>query len=394
MRGSSDALARVWLPALFEVSPERAVGHLEAICAAAGIARENQAVAWFARLFGGLRHGTGVNLDGPAMTPSLLLRLLRLSYKHVERGVDAAHEGSFSPDLRDDAETARNMLLTAAMDLGGAEGWAAKQEIANDPAFSHIRDRLHALAIDKSAREADNLAMRPDEVVKLDAKKEPGPRTPAEMFALMTDRFDDLRDHLLGDASPREMWALARDERVMRRAIGEHLERDARGAYLVGQEGVTAEEKETDIRMRSTVNAIEGVIELKVGDKRYSAADLRKVLSDQLVAKYLAPAGRRAGLLVITRAQRDLWENPDTGKPLDFAGLIAMLRADAKALEDCFPDEIHIDVVGLDLKPRLKTEREAKAESRSGLPSDLEQSQAVPLDAEVPVWTKESNDEP
>ena len=71
--------------------------------------------------------------------------------------------------------------------------------------------------------------------------------------------------------------------------------------------------------------------------------------------------------MVITRAKRDTWENPDTGKRFDFADLIELLRIDAKALQDRFPDEIYIDVVGLDLKPRLKTEREAKAESRGKL---------------------------
>jgi len=117
---------------------------------------------------------------------------------------------------------------------------------------------------------------------------------------------------------------------------------------------------EMDITLRSPVNLIEGVIELKIGDKGYSGADLRKTISQQLIAKYLAPTGRRAGCLLITRSTRTTWKHPDTGAPLDFSGLLEMLRQKASTLQKNFPDEIHIAVFGLDLKPRLAREREVK----------------------------------
>lgn len=365
-KGSSEQFSRVLLPALFEVDPERAVERLEAICSEVSVSRESAAVAWFAKLFGGLHRGQGVDLRHPGMTADLLLRLLRLAYRHVEREEDNAHEGSYSPGTRDTAETGRNMLLNAVIELGGADGWKAKQDIANEPEFAHLRERLRALAMEKSAREADNLAMRPEEVRKLDDRREPAPRSAAEMFVLMLDRLDDLHEHMLEDTSPRELWSSIKDERVMRREIARFLETHARGAYSIAQENVTVDEKETDIRLRSQVSAIEGVIELKIGDKDYSGTDLKAVISEQLVSKYLAPTGRRAGCLMITRAERDGWQHPDTGEHLDFDGLIAMLQDSAKAVQLGFPDEIHIQVVGLDLKPRLTTEREAKVVKRTG----------------------------
>lgn len=359
-RGTNEPFAHVFLPVLFAVDPDRAVKRFEAICEGVPVARHSEAVRWFGTLFGRHHRGRGVNLKQAAMTPDLLMRLLRLAYTHVELAEDVEHEGSHSPDMRDDAETARNALLNAIIELSGPEGWAAKYRIASEPEFAHIRDRLHALAMDRSAAEADNLAMSASEIVKFDRLDEPGPRSPAEMFALMIDRIADLRDHLLSDESPRELWASTRDEHVLRRAIAAWLTSQARGAYTIGQEGVTAEEKETDIRMRSTVNAVEGVIELKVGDKQYSGADLAATIPDQLVAKYLAPAGRRAGVLLVTRADRTGWKHPDSGASLDFAALISMLGGVAYAYRRGFPGELHIDAAGLDLSPRLPTEREAK----------------------------------
>lgn len=359
-RDANEPFAHVFLPILFAVDPDRAVKRFEAICDAIPISRHSEAVRWFGILFGRHHRGRGVNLKQAAMTPDLLIRLLRLAYTHVQLVEDAEHEGSYSPDMRDDAETARSALLSAIIDLGGPEGWAAKHRIASEPEFAHIRDRLHALAIERSAAEADNLAMSASEIVKFDRLDEPGPRSPAEMFALMTDRLSDLGDHLLSDESPRELWASTEDEHVLRRAIAEWLTSQSRGAYTVGQEGVTAEDKETDIRLRSTVNGVEGVIELKVGDKPYSAADLASTIPDQLVAKYLAPAGRRAGILLVTRAKRTGWKHPKSGASLDFAALITMLGEVAYAYRKGFPGELHIDATGLDMIPRLPTEREAK----------------------------------
>ncbi len=359
-RGTNEPFAHVFLPILFGVDPDRAVTRFEAICEAIPVARRSEAVQWFGTLFGRHHRGRGVNLKQAAMTPDLLIRLLRLAYSHVELAEDAEHEGSYSPDMRDDAESARNALLSAIIDLGGPEGWAAKHRIASEPEFAHIRDRLHTLAMEKSAAEADDVAMSSSEIVKFDRLDEPGPRSPAEMFALMTDRLADLRDHLLSDESPRELWASTQDEHILRRAIAAWFTSQARGAYTIGQEGVTAEEKETDIRFRSSVNGVEGVIELKVGDKPYSGADLAATIPDQLVAKYLAPAGRRAGVLLVTRAERTGWKHPDTGASLHFAALIAMLGVVAHAYREGFPGELHIDAAGLDLTPRLPTEREAK----------------------------------
>lgn len=366
LRGVPEPLVRVWLPALFAVDPAAAVNRFEAMCAAIPVGRESKAVEWFSYHFGRTHRRIGLNLRAPGFNAALLLRLVRLSYRHVEIANDAVHEGSYSPDTRDDAETGRNALLNVLIDLRGPEGWAAKQEIANDPMFAHFRDRMRALAVEKAALEADAVAMSPADVAKLDQRQEPGPRLPAEMFALMRDRLEDLEDHLRGDTSPRELWSTVTDEYVMRRAIAGRLEERALGAYTVAQENVTAEEKETDIRLRSTAAAIEGVIELKIGDKdNYSGRSLREVIANQLVAKYLAPKGRRAGFVLITRSTRERWQHPETGEMLDFTGLIAMLKDTARQLQLTFPDEIHIDVVGLDLRRRLPTERDAEAAKRA-----------------------------
>ena len=88
------------------------------------------------------------------------------------------------------------------------------------------------------------------------------------MFALLKDRLSDLDDLLLHDDSPKEAWALISDEKIMRRVIARELRRTANSLYTVDQEVVTADEKETDIRLRSALSKHEAVIELKLGNAK------------------------------------------------------------------------------------------------------------------------------
>jgi len=74
---------------------------------------------------------------------------------------------------------------------------------------------------------------------------------------------------------------------------------------------VTADEKETDIRLRSTGSKQQATIELKLGDNR-SATNLFNTIKDQLLTKYMAADECRAGCLLVTVAR-----GPRMGSPKD-----------------------------------------------------------------------------
>ena len=297
-------------------------------------------------------------------SPHLFLRLVRLAYCHVRPTDDARHEGSYSPDERDDAEEGRNIILKALLATTGSEGWAAKLEMAADPLFAHFRDRVIAVARERAAEEADGVALTEGEVVTLEHYGEAPPSTRDAMFALLRDRLDDIDDLLLRDVSPRELWAGITDERVMRRELARELNNTANQLYTVDQEAVTADEKETDIRLRSTSSSQQATIELKIGEKDRSAFLLRGTIKDQLVMKYMAAEDCRAGCLVITAASaRRNWLHPDTGGRLDFPALINFLNEEANKVIVEFGGAIRIMVRGLDLRLRLPTEKQAKSKS-------------------------------
>lgn len=356
--------AGVWLRALLQLNPPAGVeafenGLKDCIVSSAGIG-----VQWFARLFGSNRDGVGVDLTAPGFTPALLLRLVRLAYCHVRIEHDAYHEGSYSPDTRDHAERGRNTVLSALLATTGSEGWAAKLEMAKDPLFAHFKDRAIALAQEKAAEEADNVALTELEFAILDKRGESPPSTREAMFALMQDRLDDIDDLLLQDVSPREAWAGISEERIMRRELARELRNLGNHVYTVDQEAATADEKETDIRLRATASEQQGTIELKIGERDRSAAELQTALKDQLLTKYMAADDCRAGCLVITIASDKHWKHPNTGARIDFDGLIALLTEEAERLSQELGGAAKLMAKGIDLRPRLTTERKARSKDR------------------------------
>jgi hypothetical protein len=355
--------AGVWLPALLRLNPTAGIEVLEHGLKDSVASTTGAGVQMFAPLLDGDRGGLGFDLSAPSFTPPLLLRLLRLAYQHVRIGDDARHEGSYTPDTRDGAERGRNAVLSALLATSGPEGWAVKLEMASDPLFAHFKDRAIALAQEKAAEEADSVPLTEAEFAVLDKSGEAPPATNEAMFALLRDRLDDLDDLLLQDVSPREAWANITDEHVMRRELARELINKANQNYTVDQESVTADEKETDIRLRSTGSKQQATIELKLGDNR-SAADLFKTIKDQLLTKYMAAEVCRAGCLLVTIAKHREWVHPRTGARLDFEALIALLSQEADRLSEGLGGAAKLMAKGLDLRPRLATEKKAGAKNR------------------------------
>ena len=125
--------------------------------------------------------------------------------------------------------------------------------------------------------------------------------------------------------------------------------------YTVDQEAVTADEKETDIRLRSVVSNHEAVIEIKLA-KRWSARALRDAIQGQLVKKYMAAETSRSGCLLIILAVNRNWEHPDNGGRIGKAELMSLLREEANRVEEAMAGSLSLRVHLLDLLPRLSTE--------------------------------------
>ena len=362
-------LCQVWISTLMHIDPPVGVDVLEDLSKEIEPTEKSDVVVWFANLFRDCWNK--VDLDDERFTPPLLLRLLRLAYRHVRIQDDARHQGSYSPDTRDFAEQARSSIYYALLDSKGEEGWAAKLELAADPLCLHIKDRILAVAEENWAQEIDSDTFDEQQAMVLEKNCEAPVTTNEAMFAIMKDRLSDLDELLLSDDSPREAWAGISAEKVMRREIARELRHTANMIYTVDQEAVTAEEKETDIRLRSTTSPHEAVIEIKLGDG-HSPKNLLDTIENQLVKKYMAAENRKSGALLVTLAKKQEWQHPDGNGKIDAKGLFSLLSKEARRVEEALGGNVRIAVHFLDLRPRLPLERKkktnrAKKQGRSNL---------------------------
>lgn len=358
VEGAKDAVSSIWLPVLMRLDAADGIDALEKTIKPHAPAKFGPAANWFSSLFGD-KHGDGETyLSSSGFTPELLLRLARLAYQYIRPSDDMVREeGSYSPNTRDHAERGRSNIVNALLSTTGPEGWGIKLKLADDPLFADFKDWALAMARERAAEEADAAAFAEADIVALDRYGELPPLTRDEMFTVMTDRLDDIDDALLRDDSPRAAWELIDDEKIMRQQIARELRNNANGAYTVDQEAVTADEKETDIRLRSAGSQHEAIIELKIGEKDRSAADLKATIKDQLVVKYMAAENSRAGCLLITVKSPRKWQHPETGATLDLAGLITMLNEEAAQIEREMGGSLRLTARGLNLQRRLPTEQ-------------------------------------
>ncbi|MNJ87957.1 hypothetical protein D3C87_54930 [compost metagenome] len=337
----------VWLECLARLDFEAGIDALEHIANRITPSKDSVMVTFLANVYGD--HLSRINLRDTNVLPMQLLRLYRLAYEHVAPMHDNVHEGSYSPNTRDHAERARNEIVNAILASKGADGMAVKIEMASDPRSAHFKDRILAIADENWAAEVDDDIYEDSQVVTFNEQGEVSPSTSYSMFVLMKDRLSDLDELLLSDVSPKEVWAKVKLEYQFRRLIARELEIRAYGFYKIDMEAVTANEKETDIRMRSTISDHQAVIELKVADER-SGRDLRDTIRNQLVERYMKPSTSRAGCLLVTVSKDRKWEHPETKELLDFNGLRKFLDEEAKAVEAELLGSIHIYTHLLDLR--------------------------------------------
>lgn len=347
-----------WLPVLFALAPLRGVESMLPVLAALPMEPNGAAVHIVGSLFNE-RTGSGSTDWAAKLAPAQLLRLTLEFHRHVRSEDDLVHDTVYSPGLRDAAEDGRRYIFDALMKASGPEALSAKLALAADPLFERLRDRIAALAQERLAAEIDSSAWAPTEVATVLSRKELSPKTTTDMAQLLVDRLDDLQELLLKDTGPRAGWALIDDENTLRPMIARELEVASREAYTVDQEAVTADGKETDIRLRA-VSGYQATIELKVGEKGRSARELCDTIDDQLVKKYMAHRGARTGCLLVSVSNPARhWQHPDTGERIDRFGLQALLQKKADEAQQRLGGEARVLARVLDLVPRLSTEKQA-----------------------------------
>jgi hypothetical protein len=303
----------------------------------------------------------------------LLVRLIKLSHVHIDPDKDTAHEGVFSPGLRDHAQDARDQLVKILCELPGKDTYHGLLELSEFAPKEYPRDRMLVLAERRAEADTEHDRWAAEDVQSFAVSAEYGPRSQKELYELALSRLDDIKLELEeGDESEASLLQRTQDEVELRRVIANRLRRSAGGKYTTGSEEELADASRTDIRLHHPDVDARVPIELKIADAaHWTPAKLRQMLEEQLTAQYMLESRYGVYLLVRRGGPNDQPVFRIDGKDVSLDELADWLRREGQELVKSNASLDGIEIVTIDLTKRSRRSDNKRASRRSAALMEL-----------------------
>lgn len=285
-----------------------------------------------------------------------LERLVKIAYKtiRVEDDNERPSGEAYSPDGRDRAEGARSAAFNKLASTPGRATFDAMLRLSKLKGFPISTKRLRELARERAEQDSESAPWPPREPAAFENTGQMFPQTPLDLQRLLVGRLDDLQHRLLhSDFAQGGTLAQLPDENAVQNWTADRLRSEQGRSYSVEREPHVVDEKEPDIRARSTATDTSVPIEIKVAET-WSLKELEKALTVQLCGRYLrAREGRHGILLLVHQKPRTRgWTKARTGKRLKFEDVVAHLRAMAIKISSKSPDHAQPVVAVIDVSSR------------------------------------------
>ncbi|MDA8454267.1 hypothetical protein M4R22_05790 [Acidovorax sp. GBBC 3334] len=303
----------------------------------------------------GSRHGEVSRVRRGFCTAKHLKTLYLLAHEHIrfQDDIDRAGGGVYSPELRDEAQEAREHLLALLRELPGKDAFMALSAVAREHPNQRHRLYIERLAKAKAEADAAGSAWSEPQVWEFHDQQERMPRNHRELFELATLRLFDLKEDLEhGDSSDAPMMSRVASEGDVRTYIGNWLRNLARGRYGIPQEEELADAKRPDLRFHGIAFDAPVPIELKLADN-WTGPKLFERLETQLCGDYLRDRRSSCGIfLLVYRGEQKSWSLPNGAGSVDFSALVEALHERWMTLSPNLHNVDDVLVVGIDLTKR------------------------------------------
>ncbi|MYD94148.1 MAG: hypothetical protein F4Y02_10740, partial [Chloroflexi bacterium] len=304
-----------WYAMWVDAAPETGIVALEDWLAGFDRPDGSRAAQLFVAALTGSRRGA---YSGPAignfLTPKHLKRLYVLMHEHirVEEDIDRANQGVYSPELRDNAQDARNTLFQMLSDISGKEAHSALTELIADHPDPGHRPWMARRAYQRAEVDGDLQPWTDEQVRDFASDLTATPTTERQLFDLTVARVADLKNWLeQGDDSLYRTWAKAEDEAEVRDLVANWLNHRWRNPFTIAREPVLANNQRVDICLDSQSVPLPVPLELKLLDKGWSGPKLCERLRNQLARDYLREGNERYGVMLLFwqgRGHQKRWE--------------------------------------------------------------------------------------
>lgn len=252
-------------------------------------------------------------LDGTSVAS--LEFLIRLAYQYVCPENDKVPEGSYTPDARNNAEEARSTLLSSLLRRPGADAYRALRTLAADSVFRLRAIRFKELAHGKAEKDSELPAWTPAEVLAFERKHITPAKTGEDLLRVVMGVLTDIQTSLKNsDTTSLPLLQRAENEDEVKQWLAEQIRFRSHGRFHTHREAQVARGDKPDLIVSSIAAHVEVAIEVKHGEKRWTVRNLEGALKNQLTGKYLKPATRRHGILVVSWHGRRTWRDPTTRK--------------------------------------------------------------------------------
>jgi hypothetical protein len=347
----------VWFASLIGTDPEQGIPKLRAYLGGLNdrVDRTRFAMHAVTHLVGGRSHG-GINPRQNFISAQHLGDLYALMHQHIRRGedIDRIGGGVYSPELRDDAQDAREGLLGLLDRIPGKATFLVLSKLAGSHPEESLRPYLMQRARRRAEADGDLSPWKAAQVREFAESLERTPRNHRELADLALLRFLDLKAELEGgDESLAPVLLRITEETEMRNFLTRELRSRAGGRYDVPQESELADGKRPDLRFHGNGFDAPVPAELKLAD-RWTGPKLLERLENQLCGDYLRDHRSRRGLFVLVHnGTEKAWTVAD-GSRVDFDGLVEALTARWRLIAPNFPEVDDVQVVGINLPLRAR----------------------------------------
>lgn len=287
--------------------------------------------------------------DAPIAT---LKELVLLAYHLVQPINDVRHDGVFTPNSRDDAESGRSTILSALFNSIGFDAYQAMIELSDTPEIGERKHRFRQLARGMAERDAEFLSWTENDILKFESQYIAPIKNADALYECVLNVLDDIRHNFKhSDASSKRLLSNLdkKDEESVQNWLAEQLRLRANGRYHVHREAEVASHNMPDIMISAAGGLFEIAIEIKQADS-WSINELKTALTQQLAEDYLKTNNRRYGILFLTHHRTKQWNHPKLKHTkLIFTELMTFLSDIAITTKTNVTGKIDVSVFGLDV---------------------------------------------
>lgn len=352
-----DELA-IWYAVWVDCEPESGIPALEKwLVRLSADAAKEAAQNFITRLVGarGMRREIELCV-GNFKQPKHLKSLYVLMHKHIRATEDIrrANGGVYSPELRDDAQDARNMLFNLLVEMPGKESYIAIRELITEHPDASFREWMAHQARRRAVLDGDLPPWTAEQVREFGRSLTLVPTTNRELFEQGVLQLRELKHWLEeGNESPYAAWQAVKGETKIRGLVAGELNRRGTRLFRCAQENEFPNRQRPDIWLLNNDVPAPVPIELKVLDEGWSGPKLCERLRNQLVGDYLREDGAECGIMLLVWQGRALakgWRIDSRLVSLD--ELADALKRYWSSIATAYPGVSAIEVVVIDLTRR------------------------------------------